>query len=65
MAYQDWDGAAANVSKAAELLHFFIDDTIDDDEPFSRIKTRANRVLGEREISSLCLYLTKQKFSTF
>jgi hypothetical protein len=61
MAYQDWDGAAANVSKAAELLHFFIDDTIDDDEPFSRIKTRANRVLGEREISSLCLYLTKQK----
>lgn len=61
MAYKDWDGAAANVSKAAELLHFFIDDTIDDQVPFRQIKQRAHDLLEDREIESLCLYLNKQK----
>ena len=38
MAYKDWEGAAANISKAAELLYFFIDDTIDDQVSFRQIK---------------------------
>jgi len=60
-AYQDWEGAAANVSKAAELLHLFIDDTIDEKKPFGVIKRKALRLLKSREIESLCLYLNKQK----
>jgi hypothetical protein len=61
MAYKDWEGAVANISKAAELLYFFIDDTIDDQVSFRQIKQRAKSLLGEREIESLCLYLKKQK----
>lgn len=61
MAYKDWDGVAANVSKAAELLHLFIDKTIDDKVPFRKIKKRAHDLLEDREIKSLCLYLNKQK----
>ncbi len=61
MAYKDWEGAAANVSKAAELLSLFIDNTIDDQVPFRQIKQRAQGLLGAREIESLCLYLKKQK----
>lgn len=60
-AYQDWEGAAANVSKAAELLNLFIDDTIDEKKPFGVIKRKALRLLKSREIESLCLYLNKQK----
>ena len=61
MAYKDWDGAAANISKAAELLYFFIDDTIDDQVSFRQIKKRVQGLLGAREIELLCLYLKKQK----
>jgi len=61
MVYKDWEGAVANISKAGELLYFFIDDAIDDQVSFSQIKQRAQSLLGEREIESLCLYLKKQK----
>ena len=61
MAYKDWEGAAANISKAAELLYFYIDDTIDDQMSFRQIKQRVQGLLGAREIESLCLYLKKQK----
>jgi hypothetical protein len=61
MAYKDWEGAAANIIKAAELLYFFIDETIDDQVSFRQIKQRVQGLLGAREIESLCLYLKKQK----
>ena len=61
MAYKDWEGAAANISKAGELLCFFIDDTIDDQVPFKQIKQRVQNLLEVREIESLCLYLKKQQ----
>jgi TnpA family transposase len=61
MAYKDWEGAAANISKAAELLYFFIDDTIDEQVSFGQIKRKAKDLIGTREIESLCLYLKKQK----
>ena len=59
--HKDWEGAAANISKAAELLYLFIDDTIDDQVSFRQIKQKAKGLLGAREIESLCLYLNKQK----
>ena len=60
-AYQDWEGAAANVGKAAELLHLFIDDSIDEQQPFGAVKRQALAVLKNQDIESLCLYLNKQK----
>lgn len=60
-AFRDWEGAAANVSKAAELLHLFIDNTIDEKNPFGEVKNKAQKLLKSREIESLCLYLNKQK----
>jgi len=44
-AYRDWEGAAANISKAAELLHLFIDDSIDDKQPFGAVKWEAQKLL--------------------
>ncbi|MEL0587551.1 MAG: Tn3 family transposase [Candidatus Thiodiazotropha sp. (ex. Lucinoma kazani)] len=61
MAYRDWEGAAANVGKGAELLHFFIDDSIDENQPFGTVRNQAKKLLGSREIESLCMYLSKQK----
>jgi uncharacterized protein DUF4158 len=60
-AYKDWEGAASNVSKAAELLHLFIDDSIDDQQSFAQVKRQAQKLLKSRDIESLCLYLKKQK----
>jgi len=60
-AYRDWEGAAANISKAAELLRLFIDDSIDEKQPFGTVKHQAQKLLRNREIESLCLYLNKQK----
>ncbi len=48
MAYKDWDGAVVNISKAAELLYFFIDDTINDHVSFRQIKQRVQGLLGAR-----------------
>ncbi len=60
-AYQDWEGAAMNVGKAAELLQLFIDDSIDEHQPFGKVKGKAQALLKRQEIASLCLYLKKQK----
>ena len=60
-AYRDWEGAATNIGKAAEILHFFVDDSIDETQPFSAVKRKASNRLSHREIESLCLYLNKQK----
>jgi len=60
-AYRDWEGAATNIGKAAELLHFFVDDSIDETQSFAAIKKKAGKHLSHREIESLCLYLQKQK----
>ncbi len=60
-AYRDWEGAAANVGKAAVLLRLFIDDSIDEKQPFGLVKHQAQQLLKSRDIESLCLYLNKQK----
>ncbi|MGB0206307.1 MAG: Tn3 family transposase [Neptuniibacter sp.] len=61
--YQDWQKAAKNVSKAAEVLHLFIDDSIDQQQPFGTVKQKALRLLAEKELESVCLFLNEQKRS--
>jgi len=36
--FLSWQSAADNVTKAAELLHLFVDENIDDNQPFSGIE---------------------------
>lgn len=60
-AYRDWEGAANNIGKAADLLYFFVDDSIDDAKPFGSIKRQSRNRMSRREIESMCLYLRKQR----
>lgn len=61
MAFKDWQKAASNVDKAADILHLFVDDDIDGEWPFRKVKGRANQVLNTSDIESVYLYLKKQK----
>lgn len=61
--YQDWQKASKNVSKAAKVLHLFIDDNIDPSIPFSTVKQQALNVLNKKELESVCLFLNEQKRS--
>ena len=61
--YQDWQNAAKNVSKAAEVLHLFIDDRIDQAQPFGAVKQQALKLLAAKELESVCLFLNEQKRS--
>jgi TnpA family transposase len=63
MAFNDWRKAAANVGKAADILHLFVDDDIDYTLPFGQVKHRANKVLNTNDIKSVCHYLKHQKRS--
>ena len=62
-AYQEWSHAAANVSKAATLLRFFVDDAIEDTVSFGAIRQQAMHIIGAKELDSLCLYLADKKRS--
>ncbi|WP_261845161.1 Tn3 family transposase [Aliamphritea ceti] len=61
--YQDWQKAAKNVSNAAEVLHLFIDDTIDQHQPFGTVKQKALKLLAAKDLESVCLFLNEQKRS--
>ena len=61
--YQDWQKAAKNVSKAAEVLHLFIDESIDQQQPFGAVKQQALKLLAAKELESVCLFLNEQKRS--
>jgi len=61
--YQDWQKASKNVSKAAKVLHLFIDDNIDPSVPFNTVKQQALNVLNKKELESVCLFLNEQKRS--
>ena len=61
--YQDWQKAAKNVSKAAEVLHLFIDDSIDQAQSFGDVKQQALKLLAVKELESVCLFLNEQKRS--
>ncbi len=62
-AYREWHDAAANVGKAAKLLRFFIDESIDESVPFGVIRQQAANLICSNDIESLCLYLSDQKRS--
>ena len=61
--YQEWQDAIANVTKAAGLLRFFIDDSIDESEPFGAVRQRATSIIAPKDIEAVCLYLADQKRS--
>ncbi|WP_436286951.1 Tn3 family transposase, partial [Thalassolituus maritimus] len=61
--YLDWQIAATDVSKAAEVLHLFIDDRIDQEQPFGAVKQQALKLIAAKELESVCLFLNKQKRS--
>jgi hypothetical protein len=61
--YREWQDAIANVTKAAGLLRFFIDDSIDESEPFGAVRQRATSIIAPKNIEAVCLYLADQKRS--
>lgn len=60
-AYQDWQQAAKNMDKAAQVLRLFIDGTIDETVPFGEIKKKAIKLIPETALDSVCLYMASQK----
>lgn len=61
--YRDWQKAARNVSKAADILHLFVDDSIDPDTSFHAVQQRAFQFLNVSDLNSVCRYLSNQKQS--
>jgi len=61
--YQDWQKAAKNISKAAEVLHLFIDDDIDLQLPFATVRQKALTLLDKKDLESICLFLNEQRRS--
>jgi len=58
--YEDWQKASKNVSKAADVLHLFIDDSIDHQQPFDTV--RKKRLIYSLKMSwSLFVYFYVSK----
>lgn len=61
--YQDWQKAARNVGKAADVLQLFLDDEIAPDTYFQSVQEEAFKVLNAKDLTSVCRYLSNQKQS--
>lgn len=61
--YQDWQKAARNVGKAADVLELFLDDDIAPETRFQTVQAQAFNVLSAQDLSSVCRYLGNQKQS--
>lgn len=61
--YQDWQKAALNVGKAADVLELFLDDDIAPETRFQTVQAQAFNVLSAQDLSSVCRYLGNQKQS--
>jgi TnpA family transposase len=61
--YQDWQRAASNVGKAAQVLRLFIDDRVDQQQPFGTLRQHAFKLLAAKDLESVCLFLNDQKRS--
>jgi TnpA family transposase len=61
--YQDWQKAARNVGKAADVLELFLDDDIAPETRFQTVQVQAFNVLSAQDLSSVCRYLGNQKQS--
>lgn len=61
--YEDWQKASKNVSKAADVLQLFVDDSIDHQQSFGTVRKKALNLLAKKELESVCLFLREQKRS--
>ena len=61
--YQDWQKAARNVGKAADVLQLFLNDDIAPDTDFQSVQEQAFKVLNANDLTSVCRYLSNQKQS--
>lgn len=61
--YEDCRKAARNVSKAADVLHLFVDDSIDPEASFQSVQQQAFRLLNAKDLNTVCRYLSNQKQS--
>ena len=61
--YQDWQKAARNVVKAAEVLELFLDDDITPETRFQTVQEQAFNLLSTKDLSSVCRYLGNQRQS--
>lgn len=61
--YLEWQKAANNVGKAADVLRLFTDSSVDPEQPFGRVREQALSMLPLRELESVCLFLNDQKRS--
>ncbi len=61
--YQDWQKAARNVGKAADVLQLFLNDEISPDTHFQSVQNQAFKVLNAKDLTSVCCYLSNQKQS--
>lgn len=61
--YQEWQKAARNVGKAADVLQLFLDDEIAPDTHFQSVQEDAFKVLNAKDLTSVCRYLSNQKQS--
>ncbi|MDF1655953.1 MAG: Tn3 family transposase, partial [Coxiellaceae bacterium] len=61
--YEDWQKASKNVSKAADVLQLFIDDSIDHKQSFGTVRKKVLNLLAKKELESVCLFLREQKRS--
>lgn len=61
--YQDWQRAASNVGKAAQVLRLFIDDRVDQQQPFWTLRQHAFKLLAAKYLESVCLFPNDQKRS--
>ena len=61
--YQDWQQASKNVSKAAQVLSLFVDESIDPEQPFRSVKDQALSLLSPPELTSVVRFLKQQRQS--
>lgn len=61
--YKDWQKAARNVGKAADILHLFLGEQISPETRFQAVQKQAFKVLNAKDLISVCRYLSNQKQS--
>ena len=61
--YNDWRKAQKNVSKAASVLGYFLDQSIEPQRPFGEIRDDVFELINRHDLDSLCLFLKDQRRS--
>ena len=60
---KDWRKAGKNVSKAADVLRLFVNDPVDEQQPFAAVRKRAFDIISQSDLESVCLFLNDQRRS--